>query len=53
MRDNENNIIKWFGTCTDIDDQKRMEKERLTAFAAAQEHEHRRVIEAEQYQVIN
>jgi PAS domain S-box-containing protein len=30
-RDNEGRIVKWFGTCTDIDDQKRAEEELLCA----------------------
>ncbi len=28
LRDNQGNIIKWFGTCTDIDDQKQIEQQR-------------------------
>ena len=28
VRDKDNRIIKWFGTCTDIDEQKRVEEER-------------------------
>jgi two-component system sensor histidine kinase/response regulator len=30
VRDNEGRIIKWFGTCTDIDDQKRTEEALLS-----------------------
>ncbi|MFD2246400.1 PAS domain-containing sensor histidine kinase [Pontibacter ruber] len=29
MRDNDGNILKWFGTCTDIEDHKRAEEELL------------------------
>ncbi len=28
LRDNQGNIIKWFGSCTDIDDQKQIEQQR-------------------------
>ncbi|MCP6762375.1 MAG: PAS domain-containing protein [Fischerella sp. CENA71] len=28
LRDNQGNIIKWFGTCTDIDEQKQIEQQR-------------------------
>ncbi|BAZ66893.1 PAS/PAC sensor hybrid histidine kinase [Fischerella sp. NIES-4106] len=28
LRDNQGNIIKWFGTCTDIDDQKQIQQQR-------------------------
>src|SRR5947207_1426469 len=31
VRDNEGRIIKWYGTCTDIDDQKRAEEALLAA----------------------
>jgi two-component system, sensor histidine kinase and response regulator len=31
MRDDEGRIVKWFGTCTDIDDQKRTEEALLSA----------------------
>jgi len=42
--DEEGRIVKWFGTCTDIDDQKRLEEERLQLLA--REQEARRVAEA-------
>ena len=29
MRDNDEQIVKWFGTCTDIDNRKKTEEERL------------------------
>ncbi|HZF55229.1 MAG TPA: GAF domain-containing protein [Polyangiaceae bacterium] len=48
VRDESGNIVKWFGTCTDIQDQKRIEKEReellrreRAARAEAESAEHR------------
>jgi PAS domain S-box-containing protein len=36
MRDETGRIVRWFGTCTDIDDQKRLEQERAEVLAQAQ-----------------
>jgi PAS domain S-box-containing protein len=52
MRDGDGTIVRWFGTCTDIDDQKRVEEERERAvearsrFYAAMSHELRTPINA-------
>lgn len=47
VRDSRGRIIKWFGTCTDIDDQKRAdeERERLLDQARASEEQFRAVVE--------
>jgi PAS domain S-box-containing protein len=36
MRDADGRIVRWFGTCTDIDDQKRLEAEQLEVLAQAE-----------------
>ncbi|MBW4492056.1 MAG: PAS domain S-box protein [Oscillatoria princeps RMCB-10] len=43
IRDREGQIVKWFGTCTDIDGQKRAEEER--ALSLAREREARKELE--------
>ncbi|MGE3675568.1 MAG: PAS domain-containing protein [Polyangiaceae bacterium] len=47
VRDSRGRIVKWFGTCTDIDDQKRAEEERkqLLDHARASEEQFRAVVE--------
>ncbi|WP_437589670.1 ATP-binding protein [Sorangium sp. So ce1000] len=37
MRDEEGRILRWFGTCTDVDDQKRLEQQRAEVLAQAEE----------------
>ena len=37
IRDREGQIVRWFGTCTDIDDQKRTEEERALSLAREQQ----------------
>jgi PAS domain S-box-containing protein len=36
MRDGTGRIVRWFGTCTDIDDQKRLEQQRADVLAQAE-----------------
>jgi len=36
MRDETGRIVRWFGTCTDIDDQKRLEQQRAEVLAQAE-----------------
>jgi PAS domain S-box-containing protein len=36
MRDEAGRIVRWFGTCTDIDDQKRLEQQRAEVLAQAE-----------------
>jgi PAS domain S-box-containing protein len=36
MRDETGRIVRWFGTCTDIDDQKRLEQQRADVLAQAE-----------------
>jgi PAS domain S-box-containing protein len=36
MRDEGGRIVRWFGTCTDIDDQKRLEQQRAEVLAQAE-----------------
>jgi PAS domain S-box-containing protein len=36
MRDETSRIVRWFGTCTDIDDQKRLEQQRAEVLAQAE-----------------
>jgi PAS domain S-box-containing protein len=36
MRDESGRIVRWFGTCTDIDDQKRLEQQRAEVLAQAE-----------------
>jgi len=36
MRDETGRIVRWFGTCTDIDDQKRLEQQRAAVLAQAE-----------------
>jgi PAS domain S-box-containing protein len=36
MRDEHGRIVRWFGTCTDIDDQKRLEQQRAEVLAQAE-----------------
>ncbi|WP_441289906.1 hybrid sensor histidine kinase/response regulator [Sorangium sp. KYC3313] len=37
MRDEAGRILRWFGTCTDVDDQKRLEQQRAEVLAQAEE----------------
>lgn len=37
MRNEVGSIVRWFGTCTDIDDQKRLEQQRADVLAQAEE----------------
>ncbi|WP_437278540.1 ATP-binding protein [Sorangium sp. So ce375] len=37
MRDDAGRILRWFGTCTDVDDQKRLEQQRAEVLAQAEE----------------
>ena len=36
MRDEGQRIVRWFGTCTDVDDQKRLEQQRAQVLAQAE-----------------
>ncbi len=38
MRDQDGRIVRWFGTCTDVDDQKRLEQRRAEVLAQAEEN---------------
>jgi PAS domain S-box-containing protein len=38
MRDAEGRIVRWFGTCTDVDDQKRLDQQRAEVLAQAEEN---------------